>query len=152
MSLVEQCFHIWVWKFMDKSRFDFFLSHTYNERCWTYFVTTVCRLNRQIWRFLSKYMYIIHTFFDRDARRSGPTIHFHGFVTLVQICYKLMETWCLTKNWIRLDQIGSDWIRLDQIGSDWIKLDDYGENCQFWSKKKWINIRFFVFQKGINVS
>ena len=23
-------------------------------------------------------------FFDRDARRSGPTIHFVGFVTLVQ--------------------------------------------------------------------
>ena len=31
-------------------------------------------------------------FFDRDARRSGPRNHFHGFVTLVQICYKLMET------------------------------------------------------------
>jgi hypothetical protein len=27
---------------------------------------------------------VVSNFFDRDARRSGPTIHFHGFVTLVQ--------------------------------------------------------------------
>ena len=47
------------------------------------------------------------------------------------------------KEALKTFKIGSDWIRLDQIGSDWIKLDDYGENCQFWSKKKWINIRFF---------
>ena len=24
-------------------------------------------------------------FFDRDARRSGPTIHFHGFVVVVVV-------------------------------------------------------------------
>ena len=27
--------------------------------------------------------------FDRDARRSGPTIHFHGFVVVVTLVQKL---------------------------------------------------------------
>ena len=34
--------------------------------------------------FVSFIPYFCLLVFDRDARRSGPRIHFHGFVTLVQ--------------------------------------------------------------------
>ena len=71
-------------------------------------------------------------FFDRDARRSGPTNYFVGFQNprFTQKITRNAMDWIkwdqITSNssegsdWIRLDQIGSDWIRLDQIGSDWI--------------------------------
>ena len=63
--------------------------------------------------------------FDRDACRSGPTIHFVPDKTLVQnllwIHGNLMFDKMKLMKPLKLDQIGSDWIRLDQIGSDWIR-------------------------------
>ena len=54
---------------------------------------------------------IILNIFDRDARRSGPTIHFDDDPNI-----EFVEAY-------RSLQIGSDWNRLNQIGSDWIRLD-----------------------------
>ena len=48
--------------------------------------------------------------FDRDARRSGPTIHFVGLETLVQ---NLMfdKRQLINKEAYKTLKIGSDWIR-----------------------------------------
>ena len=58
-------------------------------------------------------------FFDLDARRSSPTIHFVGRETLVKNLlfdkrqlYEAYKTLKIRSDWI---QNGSDWIRLDQM-------------------------------------
>ena len=58
------------------------------------------------WKYTSLKMLFSIRIFDRDARRSGPTIYFEGLQCL-----------------LRLEQIGSDRIKLDQLGSSLIKLD-----------------------------
>ena len=70
-------------------------------------------------------------FFDRDARRSGPTIHFDevdptSSLWKLKGAYKLIILDHIGLDWIKLD--GSDRIRLDQIGSDWIRLDQIGSD------------------------
>ena len=75
-------------------------------------------------------------FFDRDACRSGPTIHFVNLFPLLLIWVFSTQ---MSNNWfesyimflfgifwsclVRLDQIGPGWTRLDQTGPDWTRLD-----------------------------
>ena len=56
-------------------------------------------------------------FFDRDARRSGPTNYFVGFQNP-----RFTQKFTINAlDWIKLDQITSNSIRKDQIGSDRIR-------------------------------
>ena len=61
-------------------------------------------------------------FFDLDARRSSPTIHFDEVDPNIEFveAYRSLQ--------IGLDQIGIDWISFDQIGSDWIGSDWIGSD------------------------
>ena len=58
-------------------------------------------------------------FFDRDARRSGPTIY---FVVLQGLIKNLLEIS------VNLKLVGSIWIELDQVGLNLIQIDQTCSN------------------------
>ena len=67
--------------------------------------------------------------FDRDARRSGPTIYFvvlQGLIkNLLEICVNLKLAGSI---WIKLDQISLNLIQIDQTCSNMFKLDQTCSN------------------------